>query len=255
MYIDTHAHLYLPEFQPDLDEVINTAKHHGVEAFVLPNVDRDSIQPLLEVAQKYPCCYPTMGLHPTSVKSDFKEILEEIVGWFDRVKFNAVGEVGIDLYWDKTFLKQQQEVFSAQLDLAAQLNLPVIIHSRDAFPEIFDVMDAYRGKGLSGVFHSFSGGVEEVDWIRKFQGFSFGIGGVLTFKNSNLKEVVRHIPIELTMLETDAPYLAPVPHRGKRNSPLYIPIIAEALAIYKAITVDVVAEATTQNAKNMFNLS
>lgn len=255
MYIDTHAHLYLPEFQPDLDEVINKAQQHGVEAFVLPNVDIDSIRPLLDLVHKHPSCYPTMGLHPTSVKSDYKVVFDEIVGWFDKVQFNAVGEVGIDLYWDKTFLKQQQEVFSAQLDFASKLNLPVIIHSRDAFPEIFDVMEAYRGKGLSGVFHSFSGGVEEVDWIRNFRGFSFGIGGVLTFKNSNLKEVVRHIPIELIMLETDAPYLAPVPYRGKRNTPLYIPIIAEALAVYKAITVDVVAETTTQNAKNMFNLS
>ncbi len=254
MYIDTHAHLYQPEFLSCLDEVIATANNHGVEAFVLPNVDHVTIGPLMQVVGKYPSCYAAMGLHPTSVNADYKPALDEIVGWFGRYPFVAVGEVGIDLYWDKTYLRQQQEVFSAQLELAISLNLPVIIHSRDAFAEIFDVLESYRGVGLRGVFHSFSGEAKEVEWIRNFGGFYFGIGGVLTFKNSNLKEVVRDIPIEEIVLETDSPYLAPVPYRGKQNTPSYIPLIANALATYKALTPEQVEVITTQNAKTLFNL-
>jgi TatD DNase family protein len=254
MYIDTHAHLYQPEFLSSLDEVIATANHHGVGAFILPNVDIETVGPLMQVVEKYPSCYAAMGLHPTSVNADYKSVFDEIVGWFDRYPFVAVGEVGIDLYWDKTYLRQQQEVFSAQLELAISLNLPVIIHSRDAFAEIFDVLESYRGGGLRGVFHSFSGDAKEVEWIRNFGGFYFGIGGVLTFKNSNLKEVVRDIPIEEIVLETDSPYLAPVPHRGKQNTPSYIPLIANALATYKALTTEQVEAFTTQNAKKLFNL-
>lgn len=255
MYIDTHAHLYLPDFQPDLEEVMTAAKLSGVGAFVLPNVDLETINPLMHVVQNYPSCYAAMGLHPTSVGVDYKAVLDEIVSWFSRADFKAVGEVGIDLYWDKTYLKQQQEVFAAQLDIALLLKLPVIIHSREAFPEIFDILEAYRGRGLRGVFHSFSGGLDEVSWIRSFGGFYFGIGGVITFKNSNLKEVVRQIPVEEIVLETDSPYLAPVPHRGKRNMPSYIPIIAQALATYKVLTPEQVEEATTQNATKLFNLN
>jgi len=255
MYIDTHAHLYLPDFQPELEEVITAAKLSGVGAFVLPNVDLETINPLMHVVQNYPSCYAAMGLHPTSVGVDYKAVLDEIVGWFSRADFKAVGEVGIDLYWDKTYLKQQQQVFAAQLDLALLLKLPVIIHSREAFSEIFDILEAYRGRGLQGVFHSFSGGLDEVSWIRSFGGFYFGIGGVITFKNSNLKEVVRQIPVEEIVLETDSPYLAPVPHRGKRNMPSYIPIIAQALATYKVLTPEQVEEATTQNATKLFNLN
>jgi TatD DNase family protein len=254
MYIDTHAHLYQPEFLSSLDEVIATANNHGVGAFVLPNVDIETIDPLMQVVEKHPSCYAAMGLHPTSVKADYKPALDEIVGWINRYPFVAVGEVGIDLYWDKTYLRQQQEVFATQLELAILLNLPVIIHSRDAFAEIFDVLESYRGGGLRGVFHSFSGDTKEVEWIRNFGGFYFGIGGVLTFKNSNLKEVVRDIPIEEIVLETDSPYLAPVPHRGKQNTPSYIPLIANALATYKALTPEQVEVITTQNAKNLFNL-
>ena len=254
MYIDTHAHLYQPEFLSNLDEVIAAANHSGVGAFILPNVDAETINPLMQVVREHPSCYAAMGLHPTSVNAEYKSVLDEIVGWFSRFEFKAVGEVGIDLYWDKTYLKQQQEVFSAQLDLSLSLNLPVIIHSRDAFPEIFDVLESYRGRGLRGVFHSFSGESKEVEWIRSYGGFYFGIGGVLTFKNSNLKEVVRDIPIQEIVLETDSPYLAPVPHRGKQNMPSYIPLIANALATYKALTPELVEEVTTQNAQKIFNL-
>ncbi len=254
MYIDTHAHLYLPEFLTNLDEVIANANHQGVEAFVLPNVDIETIDPLMQVVHKHTSCYAAMGLHPTSVNADYKQALNEVIGWFGKHKFIAVGEVGIDLYWDKTYLKQQQEVFATQLELAISLSLPVIIHSRDAFPEIFDVLESFRGRGLRGVFHSFSGDTKEVEWIRSFGGFYFGIGGVLTFKNSNLKEVVREIPIQEIVLETDSPYLAPVPHRGKQNCPAFIPLIAAALATYKALTIQQVEEITTLNAKHLFNL-
>ena len=255
MYIDTHAHLYLPDFQPDLEAVINASKLSGVGAFVLPNVDLETISPLIQVVQKHPSCFAAMGLHPTSVDANYKPVLEEIVSWFPRADFVAVGEVGIDLFWDRTYFKQQQEVFAAQLDLALSLNLPVIIHSREAFAEIFDILITYRGRGLRGVFHSFSGGEEEVAWIRNFGGFYFGVGGVITFKNSNLKEVIRQIPIQEIVLETDSPYLAPVPYRGKRNMPSYIPIIAEAIATYKALALDQVEESTTQNAQKLFNLN
>ncbi len=255
MYIDTHAHLYLPDFQPDLEEVINYSKSFGVEVFVLPNVDLETVNPLMQVVNEYASCYAAMGLHPTSVGANYKTVLEEIVGWFSRFKFIAVGEVGIDLYWDKTYFKQQQEAFAAQIDLALSLNLPIIIHCREAFSEIFDILEAYRGRGLRGVFHSFSGGTKEVNWIRNFGGFYFGIGGVITFKNSNLKEVIRQIPMEEIVLETDSPYLAPVPHRGKRNMPSYIPVIAEALAIYKVSTPELVEECTTRNAHKLFNFN
>ncbi|SDD10532.1 TatD family hydrolase [Williamwhitmania taraxaci] len=255
MYIDTHAHLYLPDFQPDLEEVINYSKLVGVEMFVLPNVDLETVNPLMQVVNEHASCYAAMGLHPTSVSANYKTVLEEIVGWFSRSKFIAVGEVGIDLYWDKTYFKQQQEAFAAQIDLALSLSLPIIIHCREAFSEIFDILEAYRGRGLRGVFHSFSGGTKEVNWIRNFGGFYFGIGGVITFKNSSLKEVIRQIPLDEILLETDSPYLAPVPHRGKRNMPSYIPVIAQALAIYKVSTPELVEECTTRNAHKLFNFN
>lgn len=254
MLIDTHTHLYLPDFAQDLEEVVSAAQQQGVAVFILPNVDCESIDPMLAVAERFSCCQPAMGLHPTSVTANYKDCLETVIDKINKGSFVAIGEIGIDLYWDKTYLNEQKEAFSLQLELALQQQLPVIIHSRDAFPEIFDVLSTFRGKGLKGVFHSFSGGLDEVTWIRNFGGFYFGIGGVLTFKNSDLKNTVRSIPLEEIVLETDSPYLAPAPHRGKRNSSANIPLIAQSLATFKASTFETVAEVTTENAKRLFNL-
>lgn len=225
-----------------------------MEFFILPNVDCDTIQPLLNLTNRLHYCLPAIGLHPTSVVGNFQPCLDKIKAMLLTGSFVAVGEIGIDLYWDKTFIKEQKEVFSQQLEVALHKNLPVIIHCRDAFSEIFDVLTMFRGRGLEGVFHSFSGGLDEVLWIRNFGGFYFGVGGVLTFKNSNLKNTVKEIPIEEIVLETDAPYLAPVPYRGKRNSSAYIPLIANSLATYKSLTFEDVSKQTTENAKNLFNI-
>lgn len=254
MLIDTHTHLYLPDFAQDLEEVIATAQQQGVGRFILPNVDCDSIEPLLNVTHIFSSCSAAIGLHPTSVNGESQSCLEMIISKIKTDEFVAIGEIGIDLYWDKTYLNEQKDAFSLQLELALHQHLPVIIHSRDAFAEIFDVLNSFRGRGLTGVFHSFSGGLVEVNWIRNFGGFYFGIGGVLTFKNSNLKDTVQEIPIEEIVLETDSPYLAPVPHRGKRNSSAYIPLIAKSLATYKATTFERVEEMTTGNAIQLFNL-
>ena len=254
-FIDTHAHIYSEEFNENRNEVIVKSIEVGVTKILMPNVNSESIYPMLEIESKYPStCYPMMGLHPTYVKENYKHELSVVKEWLFKRKFIAIGEIGIDLYWDKTFLAQQQEVFAQQIEWAKELNLPIVIHARDSFNEIFEVLDALNTSNLSGLFHSFSGGCREVDKILSYGGFKMAINGVVTFKNSKLDEVAKYAGLQNLLLETDTPYLTPHPHRGKTNMPEYIPLIAAKLASCFNCTIDEIATITTQNANKLFSL-
>ena len=251
---DSHAHLYLEQFDADRHDVIRQAIRQDVRYILLPNIDKGSIMPMLQLVKDFPDnCFPMMGLHPTSVGKDYADHLESVREWLKKDKFYAIGEMGIDLYWDKTFYAEQQEAFHIQVGLALEYDLPLVIHSRNSFDEIFLLLDEVRRPGLRGVFHCFTGNAEQADHIIGM-GFMLGIGGVLTYKNSGLAEVVEKIPIEHLLLETDAPFLAPVPFRGRRNESAFIENIAMKLAEIKGITVEEVAEVTTKNAIDLFKL-
>jgi TatD DNase family protein len=252
--IDTHTHIYLPEFDSDRDEIVERAVSSGVEKLLLPNIDLNSIGPMLAAVSRYKgVCLPMLGLHPTSVKSDFETELEKILNLFPDEKYIAIGEIGIDLYWDKAHLQEQIIAMRRQIQFAIEKRLPVVIHSRDSFPEVFSVLDEFRGTGLKGVLHAFTGGMEEAEKAIGI-GFKLGIGGIVTFKNSKLSEVVKEVGPENIILETDSPYLAPVPHRGKRNESSYICIINKRLAEIFGIEEEEVAAITTAGANQLFNL-
>lgn len=253
---DTHTHLYLSEFSEDIDFVMSRAVEAGVENMVFPNVDLDTVSPMYALHDRFPTnTHLAMGLHPTEIKESWEEDLGKI--WHEisdsNRRFVAIGEIGIDLYWDKTFVKEQIEAFSRQIDWANQLNLPIIIHSREGLNEILDVL---RSKTTipSGVFHSFGGTVEDIKAIREIGDFYFGINGIVTFKNSKLRETLPEIGLDRVVVETDAPYLAPVPFRGKRNESSYISHTANAVANALGVSIYDVAEATTHNALALFNL-
>jgi TatD DNase family protein len=250
--VDTHNHLYLPEFENDRQEMVSAAIAAGVKKMYLPNVDMETLPQMMEVVKTYPgTCFPMLGLHPTSVKENFEEVLEEMNTWLEKEKFVAIGETGIDLYWDKTFFKQQVKSLKIQINWALDNDLPLVIHSRNSTSEITDLLEEYRGSGLKGVMHCFPGDVSQAEWFADF-GFLLGIGGVVTFKNSQMAKVVEALGAEHLILETDAPYLAPVPYRGKRNQPSYIPVIAEKVAELKNLPVEEIAKITTQNAFRLF---
>jgi TatD DNase family protein len=254
LLIDTHTHLYLPEFDDDRDTVVENAVSSGVEKLIMPNIDNRSIEPMFGAENRYPgICHSMIGLHPTSVKEDYRRQLEEIEKTMETHRFIAIGEIGIDLYWDKTYIKEQIEVFRHQLKIAVSSDLPVAIHSREAFAEIFSVLEEFRGKDLKGVFHAFTGDLQTARRATEM-GFRLGIGGVVTFKNSRLAAVVKEIGPEHLVLETDSPYLAPVPHRGKRNESSYICIINRKLAEIFDCGVEEIAEITTSNAKDLFKI-
>jgi TatD DNase family protein len=252
---DSHAHLYLEQFDPDRHEVIRQAIKQDIRYMILPNIDKDSIIPMMELVRDFPQnCFPMMGLHPTSVGKDYSIHLESVNEWLKKEKFYAIGEMGIDLYWDKTFFAEQQEAFRIQVRLALEYDLPVVIHSRNSFDEIFLLLDEVNKPGLRGVFHCFTGNQEQAGHIIKM-GFMLGIGGVLTYKNSGLAEVVEKIPLAHLLLETDAPFLAPAPNRGKRNESAYLVEVAKKLAEIKKMKVEEVAEITTRNAIELFKLN
>ncbi|MBN1388280.1 MAG: TatD family hydrolase [Bacteroidales bacterium] len=252
--IDSHTHLYLPEFDDDRDEIISRALNADVIKMLLPNIDKESVIPLLRMVNKYPgICYPMIGIHPTSIKDNYKEQLEAVNSNLGKHYFIAIGEIGIDLYWDKTYMNEQQTAFTEQLKIAARENLPVVIHSRNSLEKILTLIDNSGLQDLRGVFHAFTGSIEQANEIIS-RGFLVGIGGILTFKNSGLDKVIRLIDLENIILETDSPYLAPVPKRGKRNESSYIKFIAERLADIKNIPVDEIADITTSNCINLFNL-
>ncbi len=250
---DTHTHLYAEQFNTDIDLVIKNCIAKGVKRLFLPNIDSSSITGMMALAEKYPTtCFPMMGLHPTSVKTNYLEELAVVENWLANYKFCAVGEIGIDLYWDKTLLKEQQDAFKAQINLAKKYNLPFVIHCRDSFNEIFEILDELNDDTMRGIFHCFTGNIEQANHIINYGGFKLGIGGVVTFKNSGLDKVVEQIDLEHLVLETDSPYLAPIPYRGKRNESSYLLNIAEKISeIYKQ-PIDKIAEITTQNSIEVF---
>ncbi len=227
----------------------------GISKFFLPNIDSSSIQPMYELCDAYPSnCFPMMGLHPCSVKENYKAEMNVMEAEFSKRKFYAVGEIGLDFYWDKTFIREQEEVFIRQLHLAHEMNLPVVIHSRESVDRIIEIIHQQKHISIKGIFHCFSGNEKQANEIVAM-GMYLGIGGVLTFKNSGLDKVMEKIPLTGCVLETDAPYLAPAPYRGKRNIPEYLSLVAEKLAAIKQISADEVAAVTTSNALNIFNLS
>lgn len=247
--IDTHAHIYLPEFDKDRRELIVNAAEEGVTAIYMPAIDITTHEPMLQTEIQYPICKSMMGLHPCSVKEDFEKELLVVGHYLLQRKFIAVGETGLDLYWDKTFVKQQYEAFHKQIELSLRFDLPIVIHSRNATDECIEVVQQYPE--ARGVFHCFSGTSEQAQKIMDLN-FKLGIGGVVTFKNAGLDKVIQAIGLSHVILETDAPYLAPVPFRGKRNEPAYIKLMAEKIAALLNTSVDEVAKLTTQNAEKLF---
>jgi len=252
--IDTHTHIYLPEFDSDREATIDRATQSGITRMLMPNIDIHSVDAMLAVEKAFPGrCFSMLGLHPTSVKEDYLSQLDKLEMRFKTHSFIAIGEIGIDLYWDKTFIREQINAFGRQIEFAIANDLPVVIHSRDSFPEVFSVLDEFRGRNLTGVLHAFSGGIKEAEKAVS-SGFMLGIGGVVTFKNSGLDNVVKEIGPEYLILETDSPYLAPVPHRGKRNESSYICIINKKLADLFERSEEEIAAITYNNSTRLFKI-
>lgn len=254
MLVDTHAHLYDERFVDDFGEMMKRAETQQVRKIFLPNVDTETAIHLVKLCKENPnVIFGMMGLHPCSVNENVDAQLDEIFAWFDKEKFYAVGEIGIDLYWDKSFYRQQVQAFEKQLHKSLELDLPVAIHCRDAFNEIFEVVESPEFKNVRGIFHCFSGNEEQAFRLTEL-GYYLGIGGVVTFKNGGLDKALKNIPLEKMVLETDAPYLAPVPYRGKRNESSYVLEVAQKLADIKETSVAKVAEITTANANHIFGV-
>ena len=254
-FIDTHAHIYAADFKTDQPETLRRAQEEGVTKILMPNIDHTSIDVMLETeAQNPELCLAMMGLHPCSVKKDFQKELYLVEDWLQKRKFIGIGETGLDLYWDKTFLAQQQEALQIQTEWAIKHKLPLILHTRDSFPETYEIISRNQHENLAGIFHCFSGTAEEAQKAIELN-FYLGIGGVATFKNGGLDKILPEIPLEKIVLETDCPYLAPVPHRGKRNEPAYVKLVAQKIAQLKNISVEELARITTQNARQLFGLN
>ncbi len=250
--IDTHTHLYTKEFSEDIEEVMQRAEAEGVYQFYLPAIDSAETGNMIELEEKFPGkCIAMAGLHPCSVKENYKEELGKVEKQLAERKFIAIGESGLDFYWDKTFVTEQYDSLHTQALWALQYNLPLVLHTRNAMQETIDVIKTHNDKGLRGVFHCFGGTLENANEIID-QNFLLGIGGVLTYKNSGLAQVLKEVDMKYIVLETDAPYLTPVPFRGKRNESSYLKYIAQKLAEIKNITLEEVSEQTTKNAENMF---
>lgn len=256
MLIDTHSHLFLEEFAEDLPQVIERARQAGVTSVFMPNIDSTTIEPLLSVCDTYPgYCYPMIGLHPTSVNESYEQELAIVRQRLEAPnRFVAIGEIGLDFYWDRTFEKQQLLVFEKQIAWALEFDLPIVIHSRDAFESIYEVMKPFKRTSLKGIFHSFTGTSDEAVRLLEFDRFVLGINGVVTYKKSTLPEALLSVPLERVVLETDSPYLTPVPNRGKRNESANVKdTLMKVASIYKCIP-ERVAEITSQNALKVFGL-
>ncbi len=252
---DTHTHLYLKQFDDDRAAMLQRAFDLGIHRIFLPNIDGSSINAMLQLCEAYPRqCFPMMGLHPCSVSENYEEELALVEHWLNKHPFLAVGEIGIDLYWDKTYLNEQVDAFSRQIEWAKKMKLPIVIHARESFDEIFEVVDALNDESLTGIFHCFTGTVEQAQKIIDYEGFKLGIGGVVTFKNAGLDQVVQQIDLKHLVLETDSPYLAPTPYRGKRNETAYLIEIAEKIATLHQVSVEEVAEITTANSQQIFGI-
>lgn len=252
MFVDSHSHIYSSDFSLDRDEVITRALESGVERIVLPNIDSSSIKPLLDLTDTLPgLFFPLLGLHPTSVKEDFRKELLILEYWLGKRKFYGIGEIGIDLFWDKSFLEEQIEAFTTQITWAKNRKLPIVIHVRDSFKEVMEQLRKVYSPGLYGVFHSFTGNLEEAEQIIEL-GFKIGINGIITFKNSDLSDTIQKIDPRHLLIETDSPWLAPVPHRGKRNECSYVVSVAAKIAEIHNVTIEKIAAITTRNAKELF---
>lgn len=251
---DTHCHLYSEEFAVDIEEVIKNAAIEGVQQFYLPGIDSTAIESMLALEKKFPGkCIAMIGLHPCYVKDNYNEELEIVRGWLTKREFAAIGEIGLDFYWDKTFVIQQYQAFRTQIEWAIEYKRPIVIHTRNAMQETINLVKEYKSKALKGIFHCFSGSYESAKEIID-AGFYLGIGGVVTYKNAGLAEVLTKIDLEHLVLETDAPYLTPVPFRGKRNESSYLKYIAAKIAAIKQVPVEEVASITTANAEKIFAL-
>lgn len=252
--IDTHSHIYLPEFEPELAEMLKRAEKDGVGKILMPAIDSSTHQQMVELEQSRPNqCLSMMGLHPCYVKENYKEELAIARAYLEKQYFKAVGEIGLDFYWDKTFTEQQYAAFNEQIEWALEYRIPIVIHSRESTDECIEVVTAHQKGELTGVFHCFSGDAVQAQKIIDL-GFFLGIGGVVTFKNSGLDKVMESVSLENVVLETDAPYLAPVPFRGKRNEPSYLKYVVEKLSTLKNISTEEVAKITTVNAEKLFGL-
>lgn len=250
IFADTHTHLYLGEFDNDREDAVRRAIGSGVEYLFLPNIDSGSVGGMIELAEKFPGhCFPMMGLHPTSVKENYQEEIENVEKLLSLPgkKFCAIGEIGIDLYWSRKFEQEQVDAFNRQLDLADMHDLPVVIHTRNSFDIVAEIIEERNDPAIRGVFHCFGGSLKQAEKAVSL-GFFLGIGGIITYKNSGLQQVVENIAVEHLLLETDSPFLPPVPHRGQRNESAYIPLIAQKIAEIKKIDIAEVAEITTANA-------
>ena len=256
MLIDSHSHLFLEEFSDDLPQVMERARQAGVSRIYMPNIDSTTIESMLSVCADYPdFCYPMIGLHPTSVNESYRQELSIVRERLEAPNnFVAIGEIGLDLYWDKTFLNEQLYVFEKQIEWALEYKLPIVVHSREAFDYIYKVMEPYKKTPLTGIFHSFTGTSEEAAKLLEFEGFMLGINGVVTFKKSTLPETLTTVPLERIVLETDSPYLAPVPNRGKRNESANVKDTLMKVAEIYQITPEHVAEVTSVNALKVFGI-
>ena len=256
MFVDTHTHLFVDAFNEDRSEIVQKAINSGVEKMLLPNIDIDTIDAMNDLAKEFPNnCFPMMGLHPGSIKEDWKERLEVIRKSLFEGNYIAVGEIGMDLYWDKTFVKEQAEAFRMQVEWAKEWGLPIVIHARAAFEPIFEILDEINDDSLTGVFHCFTGTVEQANHVLSYGGFKLGIGGVLTYKKAALDKVLENVDLKHLILETDSPYLPPVPYRGKRNESSYILHIAEKLTDVYNVPLSEIEEVTTTSAQELFQLS
>lgn len=250
--IDTHCHLYLEEFRDDIEQVIERAQQHGVNRFYLPAINSEETANMLFLEAKYPqVCVPMMGLHPCYVKEDYKVELAAVEDWLGKRSFVAIGEIGLDFYWDTTFVKEQYEAFNLQMQWALDRKMPIVIHTRNAMKETIETVKPFADRGLHGIFHCFSGNADDAQQIVDM-GFYLGIGGVITYKNGGLPGALAPIGLDHMVLETDSPYLSPVPYRGKRNESSYLQYIIEKLAGVKNATVEEVAAITTGNAQKIF---
>ncbi len=254
-FVDTHTHLFAEEFNDDRSEVIQRALNANVQKMLLPNIDVETIPAMYELEQQFPDnCFAMMGLHPCSVDANYRKSLDKIHQELKKRPFIAVGEIGIDLYWDKTFVEEQKEAFKIQISWSKEYDIPFVIHARDSFAEIYEVLDEVWDASLKGVFHCFTGTLEDVEKIKTYKTIYFGIGGVSTFKKSELPLVIPHIPLDRLLLETDAPYLAPTPKRGRRNESSYIPLIADQLATTLQKPLKEIMKITTKNAQRLFKI-
>ncbi|MDC0015206.1 TatD family hydrolase [Flavobacteriales bacterium] len=252
---DTHTHLYANQFDEDREQVIQNCFDDGISRLFLPNIDKSSVDGMMKLVEQYPeNCFPMIGIHPCSVNENWKQELDEYKELLKKKKFYAIGEIGIDLYWDKTTQGIQEEAFEAQIILAKELKLPIVIHARDSFDEIFAIVDKHNDENLTGIFHCFNGTIEQANKIINYGGFKLGIGGVVTFKNAGVDKVVKQIPLEHLVLETDSPYLAPHPNRGKRNESTYLTLIAQKVADLHEVSLEEIANVTTSNSKEVFGI-